>query len=199
MVRVPDQRAAWLARCVLPHERALRTWLIRRRIAGLDVDDIVQETYARLASLESVDAIRNARTYMFQTAYSIVVSHLRRSRIVSIRAADDIESLGVAASEPTSEDIVQSREELVEIARALASLPDNCRKTFILRRVEGLSQRETASRLGISEKTVEHHMSRSIRFLMDRFGRGGKTSVRASKSGNDIADQSDVRQNEPRD
>ena len=39
-----DERAIWLGRQVLPHEPSLRAWLSRRRLGGLDVDDIIQET-----------------------------------------------------------------------------------------------------------------------------------------------------------
>ena len=38
----------------LPHEPALRAWLRRRRLGGLDIDDIIQETYTRLIAAESV-------------------------------------------------------------------------------------------------------------------------------------------------
>ncbi len=69
---VTDERAIWLGRHVLPHEAALRHWLRGRRLGGLDADDVVQETYARLIAAESVAHIRNARTYMFQTAGSVV-------------------------------------------------------------------------------------------------------------------------------
>jgi RNA polymerase sigma-70 factor (ECF subfamily) len=63
----------------------------------------------------------------------------------------------------------------------LAKLPDKCRAVFMARRVEGLSHRETAEKFGISEKTVEKHMAKGIRLLMDLFGRGGKSPQLASK------------------
>jgi predicted DNA-binding protein (UPF0251 family) len=47
--------------------------------------------------------------------------------------------------------------------------------------VEGLSQQETALRLGISVKTVEKHMARGVLMLMELFGRGGKMRSRSSK------------------
>ncbi|MBC7168934.1 MAG: RNA polymerase subunit sigma-24, partial [Phenylobacterium sp.] len=50
---VSKERAVWLAQRILPHEPALRAWL-SRRTAGLEVDDIVQETYAILAGLGEV-------------------------------------------------------------------------------------------------------------------------------------------------
>jgi DNA-directed RNA polymerase specialized sigma24 family protein len=52
-----DERAIWLGRQVLPHEPALRAWLRRRRLGGLDVDDIIQETYSRLMTAESVQHV----------------------------------------------------------------------------------------------------------------------------------------------
>jgi RNA polymerase sigma-70 factor (ECF subfamily) len=180
MTRVSDERALWLAQFVLPHEPALRAWLKRRRVVDLEVDDIVQETYAKLVALPSVHAVRDGKSYTFQVAYSIVVSHIRRARIVSIRASADVERLNIAAPDASPERALEIRDELTELARALATLPEKCRTTFTLRRVEGLSQREAAQRLGISEKTVEKHMARGIRLLMDRFGRGGKPAAHAS-------------------
>jgi RNA polymerase sigma-70 factor (ECF subfamily) len=46
--------------------------------------------------------------------------------------------------------------------------------------VEGLSQREVANRMSLAESTVEKHMGRATRLLMDHFGRGGKFASEAS-------------------
>jgi RNA polymerase sigma-70 factor (ECF subfamily) len=181
MTRDFDERARWLARAVLPHEPALRAWLGHRRVVDLDIDDIVQETYATLVSLESIDAIRDARSYTFQVAFSILAMHVRHARVVPMHSTADIEQLAIEAPEPSPERQVEDRDELRHLAEALASLPDKCRQVFLLRRVEGLSQREAAARLGLSEKTLEKHMARGIRHLMDVFGRGGKPAFQASK------------------
>jgi RNA polymerase sigma factor (sigma-70 family) len=182
MSRVSDNRALWLARHVLPAEPSLRAWLRRKRLSEDEIDDLVQETYAKLASLDSVDAIRDPKSYAFQVARSIFVSRIRQAHIIPIRAAADLAELAIASTEGTPEDIAQARDELQELAQALAILPIRCRTAFLLRRVDGLSQRETALHLGISEKTVEKHMSHAIRFLMDRYGRGGKPRRNTSKS-----------------
>lgn len=182
MRAISDDRAVWLAKHALPHESALRAWLARRRVAGLDVDDIVQETYANLAGLESVAEIRDSKRYMFQTAYSIVAGFLRRSRVVPIAAVADLDQLSVPAPEVSAEQDLIFRDELKDLAEALISLPAPCREAFALRRLGGLSQRETAERLNLSEKTIEKYMTTSVRLLMDRFGRGRKTAFRASKT-----------------
>src|ERR1700759_4252754 len=53
-----NDRARWLAQHIVPHERAIRSWLARRT-HDLDIDDVVQEMYARLASVENAESIRN--------------------------------------------------------------------------------------------------------------------------------------------
>jgi len=180
-MRVSDERAVWLARFVLPHEPALRVWLLRWRIDDLMVDDVVQEAYAALASRASVDDIRNPRGYFFQTARSIILMHLRRSRVVSIRAVEDIDRIGTAADEPTPEQQVSDREELHQLAMAIAQLPEAGRQALTLRVIDGLSQREVGERMGISENAAQKHIAKSVHLLMEIFGRGGNREAQASR------------------
>jgi RNA polymerase sigma factor (sigma-70 family) len=187
MSGISRERALWLSRHVLPHEPALRSWLMAKHVAGLEVDDIVQETYAKLAAIKTVDNIRNPKSYFFQTAYSILITQFRRSRVVSITAMGDMELLPVPSPEPLADRQLEDRDQLREIAAAIASLPRSCREVFLLRRVHGLSQREVARKLGLSENTIEHHMTRSIRLLMDVFGRGGKVNLQSSVEARDKA------------
>ncbi len=164
----------------MPHEPGLRGWLARRGIAEHDIDDIVQETYAKLVVLPSIDAIRDPRSYTYQVALSVHVTNLRKSNVIPIKVIPHFEQASIAAPDPSPEQVVGDRGELEQLARALAKLPERCRAVFMARRVEGLSHRETAQKLGISEKTVEKHMARGIRHLMDIFGRGGKSPAAAS-------------------
>lgn len=175
------ERGRWLARNLLPHEPLIRARLRRIYVHGLEIDDIIQETYARIASLPSVESIRQPRQYAIQTATSIIIDHVRHSRVISINSTGDLDQLDVVTPEPNPEEQLEFRQEIAEIAKALATLPEKCRETLILRRVEGLSQQETAQRLGISVKTVEKHMARGVLMLMDLFGRGGKFRTHSSK------------------
>lgn len=182
MTQVSDERAVWLARNILPHEPALRRWLAGKRLRGIDLDDIIQETYAILAGLESVDAIRNAKAYMFQTAYSVILAQVRRAQIISISTIDDIGQLAAEDGAPSAETIVSDRQELQRLADAIASLPVRCREVFVLRKVHGLPQRDVATRLGVSEGTVEKQLHKGLKILVSMFGRGGNPSRQASNS-----------------
>ena len=53
------------------------------------------------------------------------------------------------------------------IREAMAVLPEKCREVFVLSKIEGLKNREIAEKLGISEKTVERHMSIALSKLRD--------------------------------
>lgn len=175
-------RAAWLGRQVIPHEPELRNWLRRRKVQGLDVDDVVQEVYARLVALASVDHIDTPRTYAFQVAASVVSNHARRLKVVPIESVGGFDDLDLAIDEPSPERIVADRDELRRLAKTLASLPARVSEVFQLRRVEGLSQHEVALKLGIAESTVEKHMARGVILMADWFKTGGSERAPASKA-----------------
>ncbi|SRR5258706_1653304 len=166
MTGVSNDRANWLAEHILPSEPRLRAWLARRRVVDLDIDDIVQEAYAVLAELNSVAHIRNPHTYLFSVAHSIILQHVRRMRIVSIETVAELDQLGIYSEEPTPEEALSDFQELRGLAQLIAGLPRKCREAFTLRKIESLSQREIASRMHISESTVEKHISKALRLLM---------------------------------
>lgn len=177
------ERNAWLAAHVLPHEAWIRRVIARQaESCGIEVDDLIQESYALLARLPSVAEIAVPHRYALQVARSVLLQHVRRARIVSIDAVADLDALNAAADAPSPEDHMFGRHELARVAAAIEAMPEPVRRAFWLRRVEGLSQRDVAARLGLSESTVEKQISRGIKILADRFSRGGNGAPRASTS-----------------
>ncbi|MBN9588952.1 MAG: hypothetical protein BGN85_00600 [Alphaproteobacteria bacterium 64-11] len=183
MSTVSDERALWLGRYVLPHEQQLRAWLRRRRLGGLETDDVIQETYTRLMAMENVDHVHDAKSYTFQVAGSVVIDHLRRMKVIPIFSVPELDYLDVVSEEPSPERLTIDRDELHRLAEMIASLPGKVRDVFTLRRVHGLSQHEVAQRLGLSESTVEKHMARGFLIMLERFGHGGKRPFHPSSSG----------------
>lgn len=181
MTAISDNRALWLARNICPHEPALRRWLSARVRDGHQIDDIVQETYAKMATVASVEHIENPRAYFFRVALNVMATEIRRAPVVSLDSLSEIERMGIEAPDERIDTMAEMRQELRLVAEAIAQLPDKCREVFILRKIHGLSQREIASRLGVSENTVEKHVGRGIRHLKIFFGRGGKSDRSASK------------------
>jgi RNA polymerase sigma factor (sigma-70 family) len=176
------ERTRWFLRNILPHEPALRGWLSRSALPGVDAGDVIQEAYTILAELESVAAIRHPRAYLFQVARSVIMRHVRRARIVPIHTVDDLERLELPDGAASPEQYAIDRDELRQLARAIAAMPPKTREAFVLRRVDGLPQREIATRMRISENTVETHISRGILFLIDWFGSSGNNRSQTSKT-----------------
>ena len=164
---VAPSRALWLAEHVLPCEAGLRDWLRRRMSQHQDVDDVIQETYAILAAMADVSHVRQPRAYVYQVAQSVVLQQLRRAQVVPIEAVAEIDRLEMGSDEICPERRASSHQELARVEALIAGLPDKCREAFVLRRVEGYSQREIAQRMNISENTVEKHICKGIRVLSD--------------------------------
>jgi len=175
-------RAQWLAEHVLPFEPGLRDWLRRRLSVRQDVDDVIQETYAILAALADVSHIRQPRAYVYQVAQSVVLQQVRRAQVVSIEAVAEIDRLAISGDEACPERTASSRQELARIGALIEGLPDKCREAFVLRRVEGYSQREIAQRMQISENTVEKHICKGIRVLMDAMKRDGSGTEQGTET-----------------
>jgi len=190
MVRELRERGVWLARNLLPHEPAIRARLSRLNLGELNSDDIIQEMYTRILAVPSLEAIRYPRQYAIQTAKSIIIDHVRRSRVVTISLSGSLEQLDIPDPEATAETHLEFQDEIQEVMDALAQLPQRARQTLILRRVEKLSRKETAQRLNISERTVEDHMTKAVCLLMDVFRRGGGKSRRHSSMNTDGAGSS---------
>ena len=172
-------KVAWIERNLLPHERDIRHWLERKRLPESDIDDIIQEMYARIVAIENLDEIRAPKSYALQVARSIFLNQVRKPKLVTITKDGDLDDLGVASTEATPEDKFALKEEISEVLTVIAMLPERTRQVLLLRRVEGWSQRETAEHLGIAEKTVEKHLTRAAIVLMEHFGRGKKVLSRA--------------------
>jgi RNA polymerase sigma-70 factor (ECF subfamily) len=177
MISRLGERARWIERHLLPVEPRVRKWLSRNRTIGLDADDIIQEMYARIGTVDNLDDIRDPLLYAIKVAQSIILNHVRRSRIVGIDAVGDMDDYDIPSQDPSPEDEVASRDEVDLVIKALDGLPERTRNVLMLRRVEGLSQRDTAERLKIAEKTVEKHMTQAALYLTMLFGRGGKLKL----------------------
>jgi len=163
----------------------------------LDIEDVLQEMYAKFLTLPSLENIRYPRQYALLTARGIVIDHVRHSRVVSITSTGNLELLEIAQPDANSEERLEFQQEIKAVNAALEQLPDICRATLILRRVEGLPQKEVARRLKISEKTVEKHMANGVRLLIKLFGRGGKTRINTSNTKGSVVSKNVV--DKPRD
>ena len=124
-----------------------------------DVEDVVQDCFVRL--LESGSDPQNARAWLYAAVRNRCIDLLRRQQDVVVPLA---QGQDVAADEELRE---RSQRE-ARLWEAVDALPPRQREVLLLAKRDGLTYRDIALRLGISEKTVEHQLSRALRKLRER-------------------------------
>lgn len=156
----------WFAAEILPHEAALTRYLRRVWAGAAEVADFRQEIYVRVYESAAKALPTSPKAFLFTTARNLIADRLRRERVVSIDYTQDLDTLNVLVDEISPEQRLSAREELRRLSAALDRLSDDCRNVIWLRRIEGLSQKEVAARLGMPEGTLESHLCRGLRALV---------------------------------
>jgi len=149
----------WFRDEVLPHEAALRSYLQGRVARSTDVDDVVQESYARLLRAELAGKIAEVRPYLFAIARNAAHDCFRRDSRRAEEPLSELAGRALVEERPDAAEVASQNQELSLLSEAIAALPERCREVFTLRKLHNLSQREIAERLGLSEHTVERQIT----------------------------------------
>lgn len=168
--------ARWFSEEVHPHEASLRAYLRGAFPAVRDVEDVVQESYLRIWRTRAAQPVRSARAFLFRVARNLALDLVRRNQVAPFSPVRDLEGLSVLDHDSNPARALDTREKLMMLADAIEALPARCREVVILRKIQGLSQRDVATQLGLAEKTVEAQLARGISrceaFLRQRGVRG---------------------------
>jgi RNA polymerase sigma factor (sigma-70 family) len=166
VLSAPDLRA-WFAAEVLPLEAMLMQFLQHNWRNRSEIPDLRQEVYLRVYEAARREIPAPARPFVLAIARNLIIDRLRKENVIAIEAVSDLEALHIAKDEPGPDRNAIAHDELRRLQGALDRLPPRCREVVILRRVEGLSRRAVAERLGITEDTVAEHLSNGMRALAD--------------------------------
>lgn len=132
---------------------------LRSRFPSLrDLDDLVQETYARLMRARARGPITAPKSLLFTTARNAAFDLFRRQQVVSIEGMADLDRLSVLIDAPNAAEKASHAQEIELVKQAVRQLPERCRQVVTLRMIYGLSHREIALRLGIAENTVNNQL-----------------------------------------
>jgi len=135
---------------------------IRSIVSPQDIDDIVQETFVRTYEAHLKKDIQYPRTFMLRTVRNIALNHVKRWDNKYGTSIEDLSEPLVHFQTATLEAQLESEERFLHFCRAVDQLSGQCKKAFILKKVYGLSQREIAQYLSISESTVEKHVAKGM-------------------------------------
>src|SRR5579872_1134246 len=153
-----DTLRAWFCREIFPLEAALTRFIRRNWRDVADVPDLRQEVYARVYSAAREQLPAQAKPFLFAVARNHLINCAKRAQVVSIEYVADLEASTVAVDEATPDRYAAARDELRRLGAGLDRLPPRCRDVVVLRKIEGLSTREAATRLGVGIDTIEQQM-----------------------------------------
>lgn len=140
------------------HSGWLRDWLSRRTHCAHRSADLVQDTFCRLLESQSQTPPRNPRPYLVAVARRLLIDDIRR-RIVETAIVEALSLHRLDGDTITPERIAEASQLLDAIAQILDALPEQAKAAFLLRRIDGLEQKDIAERLCISLSTVKRHIA----------------------------------------
>ena len=167
-IGISDPQVRWFTDEVQPHESGLRHWLRFRFPWHHDIDDLVQESYAKILRAKREGRVNgDTRSYLFQTAKNAAFDQSRRNQILAIESVAKFDGLPVLAEEWNAAETLTREQELEVLAQAIEALPERCRLIIKLQKLRGLSYREIARQLGISVNTVNAQVQKAMRLCRD--------------------------------
>ena len=136
-----------------------------------EAEDVVQDCFVRLLEAEKRDANssvsslsllnpQNLKSFLYAAVRNACIDKLRRKNpIVQNISPSDLS--GVISDEQA----VDSSSREAELWTAIELLPERCREIFLMSKRDGMTYREIAEELCLSEKTVEHQISKALKTL----------------------------------
>ncbi len=133
--------------------------------------EVVQDVFLQLwDNRKKLAANTVINAYLFTLTRNRCIDLIRRERLLlqfrtDKQAEYDRLTEGFHALSDTILDNIFASELQEEIDQLINSLPEQCRKVFILSRSNGLKNREISDILNLSLKTVESHMTKALKTI----------------------------------
>jgi RNA polymerase sigma factor (sigma-70 family) len=146
----------------IDHHAWLLGWLRKRLHHGDSAADLAQDTFVHiLGKPERLQELRQPRAWLSTVAHGLLVDRVRRQRVE--RAYLEAIAHLPEAEVPSPESQLILLQTLARVDALLDGLRPKVRMAFLLSRLEGLSYKEIAGRLGVSLGSVEKYMACAIR------------------------------------
>jgi RNA polymerase sigma factor (sigma-70 family) len=143
--------------------------LNRRLATSIDAQDVLQETWLKLARTAGLPDVLNPKAYVGQIAGNLAIDLIRAQKVRD-RYFAPTEFHDMPAETPSAERIVDYRQRVARLEAIIAELPRRQREVFLLHKFDGLSHSQIAERLGISRSAVEKLVMKALASCRDGLG-----------------------------
>lgn len=148
--------------------------LVRRIVGPGEAEDILQEAFLQSYNAALSRKIVNPQAFMLVTARNLALNFIGRAERRLSSPLEEMFDAEVANLTRTIEESYISEEKFHVFCRAISRLPPACRRVFIYKKIYGLSQKEIAGRLGISDSMVEKHIEKGMRITIKYMTESGQ-------------------------
>lgn len=157
-----ESRAAVTDRLYRDHRGWLQGWLRGRLACPHDAADLTHDTFLRVLTGRDLQVLREPRAYLLVVASRLLSNRFKRKRLER-EVLEQVRAILMREDERTPEVVHIARDLLARLLDLLVEeLPDKPRRAFIMARVDGLTYREIAARLEVSESSVKQYLMRAL-------------------------------------
>lgn len=145
----------------------LKGFLLKVLPCGEDAESILQEIYLKLwSNRKAIKTDKNFETYLYAIARNLVVDVMRK-RLHRQKYLEELYCHLKEGNENALDTLanVEYSELERKIFELIEKLPEKRQVIFRLNKIDGLTYKEIANRLNISENTVDSQMRQSLAFL----------------------------------
>jgi RNA polymerase sigma-70 factor (ECF subfamily) len=154
------------------YSHKLQRFVLRYVKQGEDAEGIVQEVFIKIwESRKKIDMYQSFEGFIFTIAYNSTISLLRK-RMSETKSREYIKSLQQPETAETVIDELQYKEIQTRLQTLLSDLTPRQREIYKLSREEGLSHKEIADKLNLSESTVNNHLVNVLKYLKSHLDKG---------------------------
>lgn len=157
-----SHRLSAVSAAFLEHQSFLKKFLSRYLYNQQDIDDVAQETYLRAYQAEQKKDIEQPKAFLFSIARNIALTELTKKTRQIVDTIADLDDLVVTPGEATVENEIEAQQRLGIYCEAVAALPEQCRRAYLLRKIHGLSHKEIAGHMNLTVSSIEKHLSKGV-------------------------------------
>ena len=151
-----------VARLYARHHGWLVGWLRRKLGCPHDAADLSHDTFLRLLNGDDPERLREPRAYLLVIANRLLINRQRRHR-VETEALQQVAVLLERQEQRGPAQTVAARDLLAQVLFLITEeLPERPRRAFLMARVDGMSYRAIAERLGVSESSVKQYLAKVL-------------------------------------
>ena len=129
-----------------------------------EAQEIVQDIFLDIWNRRKEIDVTSTLSAYLSVALKYRIINLLAKKQRELKYADYAKNR-LSIADNSTEQLLSFDELKEKLAKHVAALPDQCRLVFTLSREQGLSRKEIATQLGISEKTVESHLTKALKRL----------------------------------